>query len=187
MNERKLIREFLDKANAGVCLACGQNPCKCIELCGACHCDPCKCPGHSDKECNDYTQDYSLDSMEHGEAHHEMEFDINGNISPEELHHHFDLNDDGVVTPQEYVDHIQYHVAHPETLDHYNQLRDQSYQTVPCKDSYDMCSQHLMGTPDDINKFLKPLMDCTGSTCKESSIKAMLDVLQSLVSCGIVR
>ena len=181
MNERKLIREFLDMSS-GTCSGCGYNPCRCSALCDCCGCEICQCSSEEDN----FNSDYSLDSMEPGEAHHEMEFDMHGNISPEELHHHFDLNDDGVVTPQEYVDHIQYHVAHPETLDHYNQLRDQSYQTVPCKDSYDMCSQHLMGTPDDINKFLKPLMDCTGSTCKESSIKAMLDVLQSLVSCGIV-
>lgn len=185
MNERKLIREFLDKMSSNVCIACGQNPCRCVELCGECHCDPCECPGHSEEECNDH--DYSLDSMEHGEAHHMMDFDQQGNITPEELYHHFDLDDDGVVTPQEYIDHIEYHTAHPEALDHYRQLRDQSHQTVPCKDSYDSCSHHLMSNPDDIDKYLKPLMDCTGSTCMQSSLKSMLDVVQALTKCGVFK
>jgi len=29
------------------------------------------------------------------------------------------------------------------------------------------------------------MMDCSGSTCRESSAKALLDVLQSLVNCGV--
>ena len=186
MNERKLIREFLDKANAGVCLACGMSPCMCEEICGECHCNPCECPGHSSEECHDHMQDYSLDSMHNGQSHHDMSISSDGSIPPDELYHHFDLDDDGRVTPQEYADHIEYHAAHPESLEHYRNLRDTSYQSVPCKDSYDSCSQHLMQCPDDIDKYLKPLMDCTGSTCRESSTKALLDVVQSLINCGVL-
>lgn len=182
MNERKLIREFLDMAS-NTCSGCGYSPCRCDALCDCCGCEICQCP----PEENHTGSDYSLDSMEHGEAHHEMEFDQQGNISPEELHHHFDLDDDGVVTPQEYIDHIEYHAAHPESLDHYRQLRDQSHQTVPCKDSYDNCSQHLMSNPSDIDVYLRPLMDATGSSCVESSLKSIMDVVQSLVKCGVFK
>ena len=188
MNERKLIREFLDIASSGVCLACGFNPCKCVELCGECHCDPCKCPGHSEVECHDYSKDsVNIDHLEHGEAHHPIEFSADGTISAEELHHHFDLDDDGRVTPQEYVSHIEYHAAHPESLDHYRKLRSQSYESVPCIDSYNSCGDHLMSNPSDIDVYLKPLMDCTGSTCRESSAKALMDVLQSLINCGVLK
>lgn len=176
MNERKLIREFLS-AIEGVCHACGQNPCRCEEICGSCNCDPCKCPGHLD--C-----DYSLDYQD-GSSSHEMNIDSDGTISSDELYRHFDLDNNGKVTPQEYTDHIEYHAKHPESLSHYKKLRDYSYQNVPCQKSYDSCSQHLLNTPEDIDKYLKPLMDCTGSTCMESSTKALLDVLQSLINCGV--
>lgn len=178
MNDRKLIREFLDLAS-NICSGCGYSPCRCDALCDCCGCEICQCDEDSKSKYND------LDHLEHGEAHHDIKFDQYGNISPEELHHHFDINDDGVVTPQEYIDHIEYHVKHPEALDHYRNLRNQSHQTVPCVSSYDSCSQHLMQCPDDIDKYLKPLMDCTGSTCRESSAKALLDVLQSLINCGV--
>lgn len=182
MNERKLIREFLDNLSpsymSSTCAGCGQSPCMCGQPCDCGGCEICLM---RDKE----YQDYSLDSMDRGEAHHEMEISPDGSIPPEELYHHFDLNDDGRVTPQEYADHIEYHAAHPESLEHYRRLRDASYQSVPCKDSYDSCSQYLMQSPDDIDKYLKPLMDCTGSTCRESSTKALLDVLQSLINCGV--
>ena len=161
MNERKIIREFLDLAASG--------------------------------EYQDDMQDYSLDSVEDGEqcalpygdSHHDLDPDGDGHITPEDLYSHFDLTNDGKVTTQEYVDHIKFHCAHPESLEHYNKAREQSIHAVPCKDSYDSCSQHLMGCPDDIDKFLKPMMDCTGSTCRESSTKALLDVLQSLINCGV--
>ena len=151
MNERKIIREFLDLA------ASGQD------------------------------QHHSLESMQPHEGHstHDLDPDGDGHITPEDLYSHFDLNNNGQVTTQEYVDHIKFHCAHPESLEHYNKAREQSIHTVPCKDSYDSCSQHLMGCPDDIDKFLKPMMDCTGSTCRESSTKALLDVLQSLINCGV--
>ena len=155
MNERKIIREFLDLAISG--------------------------------EYQDDMQDYSLDSVkkESGCSSHDLDPDGDGHITPEDLYSHFDLNNNGQVTTQEYVDHIKFHCAHPESLEHYNKARAQSIHAVPCKDSYDSCSQHLMGCPDDIDKFLKPMMDCTGSTCRESSTKALLDVLQSLINCGV--
>lgn len=161
MNERKLIREFLDLAASG--------------------------------EYQGDMKDYSLESDEpdvllqkNSHSHHDLDPDNDGHITPEDLYNHFDLNNNGQVTTQEYVDHINFHCAHPESLDHYNKARQESIHMVPCKDSYDSCSQHLMGCPDDIDKFLKPLMDCTGSSCRESSTKALLDVLQSLVSCGVL-
>ena len=152
MNERKIIREFLD-----------------------------------------HMQDYSLDSTQeknycalpYGDSHQDLDPDGDGYVTPEDLYNHFDLTRDGKVSTQEYVDHIKFHCAHPESLEHYNRAREQSIQSVPCQDSYDSCSQHLMGTPDDIDKFLKPLMDCTGSTCRESSTRALLDVLQSLINCVV--
>ena len=150
MNERKLIREFLDNMQ----------------------------------------QDYSLDSVQddhESHDHHDRELDPDGDgyVTPEDLYAHFDLNGDNQVTTQDYVDHIKFHCAHPESLEHYNKAREISIQSVPCKTSYDSCSQHLMSSPDDIEKCLRPLMDCTGSTCRESSTKALLDVLQSLINCGV--
>jgi len=152
MNERKLIREFLDNM---------QN----YSL--------------------DATQEKDYSALPYGDSHHDLDPDGDGYVTPEDLYTHFDLTKDGKVSTQEYTDHIKFHCAHPESLDHYNNAREQSIQSVPCRDSYDSCSQHLMGTPDDIDKFLKPLMDSTGSTCRESSTKALLDVLQSLINCGV--
>lgn len=185
MNERQLIREFLDQAS-GTCSGCGYNPCRCDALCDCCGCEICQCNDDSQGyHVGGEENDYSLDSMDHGEAHHEMELNDDGSISPHELFHHFDLNDDGVVTPQEYADHIEYHAAHPESLNKYRELSSQSRTSVPCIDSYDSCSHHLMSRPNDIDVYLKPLMDSTGSTCRESSAKALLDVLQSLINCGV--
>tara|TARA_Y100000022_G_scaffold124358_1_gene107652 strand:+ start:214 stop:669 length:456 start_codon:yes stop_codon:yes gene_type:complete len=136
-------------------------------------------------------QDYSLDSVQEDHESHEhhdrdLDPDNDGYVTPDDLYNHFDLDNDGKVTTQEYVDHIKFHCAHPESLEHYSRAREQSIQTVPCKTSYDSCSQHLMASPDDIEKCLRPLMDCTGSTCRESSTKALLDVLQSLINCGVL-
>lgn len=178
MKERKLIREFLDAVN--VCHQCGQNPCRCIEVCGYCHCDPCECPGHQKSE------DYSLDSLEHGEAHHEMELSHDGTISPEELHHHFDLNDDGKVTPQEYVDHVQYHANNPDTLSHYNSLKQDSCMSVPCANTYDSCAVRMIDNPSDLEACLKPLMDMTGSSCHHSAAQGLLDAVKTLINCGIL-
>ena len=95
MNERKLIREFLDNLSpsyiSSTCAGCGQSPCMCGQ---SCDCGGCEICLMRDKE----SQDYSLDSMDYGEAHHEMEIGPDGSIPPEELYHHFDLNDDGRVT-----------------------------------------------------------------------------------------
>ena len=155
MNERKIIREFLDLA--------------------------------ASDEYQEDMQDYSLNSTRPSHSGHDLDPDGDGHITPEDLYKHFDLNNNGQVTTQEYVDHIKFHCAHPESLEHYNKARQESIHMVPCKDSYDSCSQHLMGCPDDIDKFLQPLMDCTGSSCRESSTKALLDVLQSLINCGVLR
>ena len=159
MNERKLIREFIDRASSNVCLTCGVNPC-------------------ISSECQGYSEDYKM-------SDHDLDPNRDGVVEPEDLYAHFDLNGNGQVTTQEYADHVDFHCAHPESLDHYTQARLQSIDTVPCKTSYDACAQHLMGSPEDIDKYLKPLMDMTGSSCRESSTRALLDVLQSLINCGV--
>lgn len=179
MKDRILIREFLDQLG-NKCVQCGQNPCRCKELCGFCNCDPCSCPAMHTEE------DYSLNSLEPGEAHHDMEIEDDGTISPYELFHHFDLNDDGKVTPQEYVDHIRYHSNNPETLDHYTQLRNNSIQHVPCQNSYDSCSTHMLNNPHDIDLYLKPVMDATGTSCRQSTLQGLMDALESLVKCGLL-
>ena len=109
----------------------------------------------------------------------------NGIVSKDELYDHFDLNNDGTVTPEDYANHIEYHCKYPESLDHYKKYQQDSHMSVPCINSYDSCSRHLMQNPDDIDVYIKPLMDATGSTCRESSVKSLLDVLQSLINCGV--
>lgn len=148
-----------------------------------------------DVESDECMQDY--DSSDHN-----LDPDGDGIISKEDLYNHFDLNNDGQVTTDEYKRHIEFHCKHPESLSHYNTLRSHSIDNVSCKNSYDSCSQHLLGNPDgiediahyvingshdDISKHLTPLMDQTGATCQNSSVSALLDVLQSLVNCGVLK
>ncbi len=147
-----------------------------------------------------HDEDYSLDSMRpKNSSHHSIDPNKDGIVKQEDLHAHFDQDGDGVVTTDDYRDHIEFHCKHPETLDHYNTLREKTYKTVPCKSSYDSCSRYLMSNTDDIDKYLAPLMgsveeadDClmplmksTGSTCRTSSVQAVLDVVQSLINCGL--
>ena len=157
MNERKLIREFLDN----MAYASSVN--------------------HDNHE----NEDHVLEPQHDFSSHSELDPDGDGHITPEDLYSHFDLNNNGHVTTQDYVNHIDFHCKHPESLEHYNTARSESIHTVPCVKSYDSCSQHLMSCPDDIDKYLKPLMDCTGSSCRQSSARALMDVLQSLVNCGV--
>lgn len=168
MRDRKLIKEFLDRANLDNCLMCGKSDCNCMS-----------------NELSSYEPSQYQDTTP-GQAHHDMELNPDGTISPHELYHHFDLDDDGKVTPQEYVDHIKYHAAYPESLDHYNTFKEKSYSTVPCRNSYDSCSSHLLSQPDDVSMILSPLMDKSGSTCQLSTAQSLLDVLQSLINCGVI-
>ena len=161
MSERKLIREFLDRANLDTCLMCGRDNCNCMANTLASY---------------DKPQD----------RHHDIDPDNDGHVTPDDLYSHFDANNDGKVTTQDYTDHVDFHCAHPESMDHYRQARQQSIQDVPCATSYDTCSKHLMGDEDSIDMYLKPLMDQTGSTCRASSTKAFIDVLQSLLNCGVL-
>lgn len=165
MNNRKLIREFINRANLDLCLMCGNKSCNCMA-----------------NMINNSDEDIS----QHMNSHHDLDPDNDGYITQEDLYSHFDLNNDGQVSTQEYVDHIQFHCEHPESLKHYEKAREVASQTVPCVDSYDACGQHLMGSPDDLDKFLKPLMDQTGSSCRESTARAFIDVLQSLLDCGVL-
>ena len=111
----------------------------------------------------------------------------NGIVSKDELYNHFDLNNDGTVTGEDYANHIEHHCKYPESLDYYKEYQQNSHVSVPCINSYDSCSRHLMQNPDDIDVYIKPLMDVTGSTCIESSVKSLLDVLQSLINCGVFK
>ena len=160
MKERNLIREFLETMHASP------------EL------------GHSHEK----EEDYSLDSVRpEKHSRHSIDPNRDGIVKQEDLHMHFDRDGDGVVTTDDYRDHIQFHCQYPETLDHYNKLKTKSYESVPCRTSYDSCSQHLMGNADEIDVYLAPLMDATGSTCRTSSVQGLLDVLQSLINCGMLR
>ena len=134
----------------------------------------------------DIDTDYSLDSARH-DSTHDIDPDRDGIVSKEDLFTHFDLDNDGVVTTDEYANHVDFHCQYPESLDHYNTLKTKSHEVVPCRTSYDSCSQHFMGNTDDIDRYLTPLMDATGSTCKTSSVQGLLDVLQSLINCGMLK
>ena len=141
------------------------------------------------------------ESMLGGSSHHDLDPDKDGVVSKEDLYQHFDLNGDGRVTTDEYKDHIEFHCKHPETLSHYNRIRLGSMPHVSCQDSYDSCSRHYMTEPEgiedvahcinsgsqaDIDMHLRPLMDKTGATCIDSSMRGVLDVLEALSCCGIV-
>ena len=134
---------------------------------------------------DEYSSNYIQNNNDNHSVPNKPLGDRQGNISPEDLYNHFDLNSDGAVDQQDYVNHIEYHCEYPESLNHYKKLRDISYQTIPCQKSYDTCSQHLLNNTDDIDVFIKPFMDKTGSSCRESSVKSLLDVLQSLINCGV--
>ena len=166
MSERKLIREFLNRANLDVCLMCGKPNCNCMS-------NPLE------------SYDVKIVSEPHDNNHHDLDPDRDGHITRDDLYDHFDSNNDNKVTTQDYVDHVNYHAQYPESLDHYNNIREKNYSAVPCKDSYDTCSSHLLGTPDDVSAILSPLMDKTGSTCQLSAAQSLLDVLQSLINCGV--
>jgi hypothetical protein len=166
MSERKLIREFISRANLDACLMCGASNCNCMANVLSSY---------------DQPQDHN---SQHG--HHDLDPDNDGHVTPDDLYSHFDANNDGKVTTQDYVNHVDFHCAHPESMDHYRQARQQSIQNVPCTTSYDTCSKHLMGDEDSIDIYLKPLMDQAGSTCKASSTRAFIDVLQSLLDCGVL-
>jgi len=168
INERKLTRKFIDLLNESYLS-------------------------------NDYTEEESYE-QEHDHSAHDLDPDGDSIVSKDDLYSHFDLNNDGQVTTDEYKRHIEFHCKHPESLSHYNSLRSDSIENVDCQKSYDSCSKHLMGNPegiediashilngshDDISNHLKPLMNKSGATCQDSSVSALLDVLQSLINCGI--
>jgi len=152
MNERKLIREFLDQASR-------------MDLDD--HSQPPPFPGHDASGCDLDVQD-------------------DGSIRQQDLFHHFDLNNDGRVTPQEYVDHIEYHAAYPETLDKFREISAVSRESVPCRDTYDSCSQHFMSNPDEIHSVINPIIQMTDSTCIESSLCSIIDVLRCLKEKGLI-
>ena len=136
---------------------------------------------------SDYEDDmHTMHDEEHDEEHGALKTDQYGVVPKDELYNHFDLNNDGTVSPEEYAEHIEFHCAHPETLDHYKSHRSQSCQTVPCQSSYDSVSQHFMGQPDTLMTFVQDACDETGSTCHTSTMQGMFDVLKSLKDAGII-
>lgn len=187
LNERDLTRSFLNALNENMhmqsnvdhdhalCVQCGENPCRCIEKCGVCYCDPCECPAHDHHDHHDHGM--SSSPLQHGN---------DGVINKEELYNHFDLDNDGVVTTDEYADHIEYHAAHPESLEKYKSLRNDSCHTVPCSASYDSCGSYCMSDPESMKSMLEPILSATGATCHTSAVQSMLDVLKSLKDCGVI-
>ena len=129
---------------------------------------------------------HGMHDEEHGNGHGALKTDQYGVVPKDELYNHFDLNNDGTVTPEEYAEHIEFHCAHPETLEHYKTHREKSCQTVPCQSSYDSVSQHFMGQPDTLMTFVQDACDQTGSTCHTSTMQGMFDVLKSLKDAGII-
>ena len=141
--------------------------------------------GHAASSCEEDDM-HGMHDEEHKEGHGALKTDQYGVVPKDELYSHFDLNNDGTVTPEEYAEHIDFHCAHPETLDHYRTHRKQSCQTVPCQSSYDSVSQHFMGKPDSLMSFVQNACDETGSTCHTSTMQGMFDVLKSLKDAGII-
>jgi|13_taG_2_1085334.scaffolds.fasta_scaffold00130_13 hypothetical protein len=109
-----------------------------------------------------------------------------GVVSPQELYNHFDLDNDGTVTTDEYVDHIEFHAKNPETLDCYKKREKGSLNVVPCRDSYQSCSNHFLSEPDNIQIMLEPILQSTGATCHTSVAQSLLDVLLSMKECGLI-
>jgi hypothetical protein len=152
MNERKLIREFLDQTNKSYL--------------------------------DNYSHNHTL--PDHGEPDCDLNVQDDGTITQQDLFHHFDLDDDGRVTAQEYANHIDYHAAYPETLDRYRELSTVSRESVPCKDTYDSCSSHFMSNPDEMHSIINPIIQMTDSTCIESSLCSIIDVLKCLKEKGLI-
>ena len=165
IDERALTRKFLNSMNESM-----------IGL------TPINMPSSSCEE----DEMHGMHSEEHGEGHGALKTDQYGVVPKDELYSHFDLNNDGTVTPEEYAEHIEFHCAHPETLEHYKTHRNKSCKFVPCQNSYDSVSQHFMGKPDSLMSFVQDACDETGSTCHTSTMQGMFDVLKSLKDAGII-
>ena len=120
------------------------------------------------------------------DGHTALQSDEHGVVSPEELYNHFDLDNDGNVTTQEYADHIDFHAAHPETLDRYRELSSASCETVPCKTSYDSCGSYCLSDPESMKSMLQPILTATGATCHTSAMQSVIDVLKCMKECGLL-
>ena len=161
IDERKLTRQFLNT----VLSENYDNQATCCN----CNCDPCLCS-----------------NLNSGESHSSLEHDQEGIVSKDDLYNHFDLNQDGAVSKDDYTSHVEYHCAHPETLDHYNVLSTASAQTVPCRNSYEDSSNYCLTDPESMHSLITPIMSATGSTCQISAIQGLLDVIKSMKECGLI-
>ena len=132
------------------------------------------------KEDKNYYEDHSHD------GHTALQTDERGVVSKEELYRHFDSNNDNVVTAQEYADHIDYHAAHPETLDKYRELSSISVESVPCRNSYDSCGSYCLSDPESMKSMLQPILAATGATCHTSAMQSVIDVLKCMKECGLL-
>ena len=161
IDERNLTKQFLYTVLS-------ENYSNQVKCCN-CNCDPCLCS-----------------NLNSGESHSSLLHNSQGEIEKDELYNHFDLNKDGVVTTDDYKSHIDYHCAHPETLDHYNRFSSQSLEQVPCKPSYEYSSSYCLADPESMHTLLSPIMTATGSSCQISAIQGLLDVIKSMKECGLL-
>lgn len=173
LKERDITRSFLNTLNENMHMHSSlshdhESPVQC----NVCYCDPCECPDH--------------DHDDHGMSSTPLQHGEDGVINKEELYNHFDLDNDGVVTTDEYADHVEYHAAHPESLEKYRSLRNDSCHTVPCSTSYDSCGSYCISDPESMKSMLEPILSATGATCHTSAVQSMLDVLKSLKDCGVI-
>ena len=168
INERDLTRNFLNRIikeeiEYQNCITCGCCPCEC-EVC---------------IDSNELNNQEYID-------HSPLQTNQEGVVSQEELYNHFDGNDDGIVTAQEYADHIDYHAAHPETLDKYRELSTASVETIPCRNSYDSCGSYCLSDPESMKSMIQPILTATGATCHTSAMQSVIDVLKCMKECGLL-
>jgi len=129
--------------------------------------------------------DYYMNG-EKGAAEKPPKLDRNGNISPAELHRHFDLDGDGDVDMYEYTEHIDFHSKHPDLLSQWRNAKNTNRKACKDYDSYCMVGDSIMDNYDDLTNFIDDIMCKSGSTCTDSTVKALTDVINILKKSGII-
>jgi hypothetical protein len=123
---------------------------------------------------------------EQGAAEKPPKLDSKGNISPKELHKHFDLDGDGDVDMYEYTEHIDFHAKHPDLLSQWRNVKKTNRGSCKDYDSYCMVGDSIMDNYDDLTNFIDDIMCKSGSTCTDSTVKALNDVIKILKKSGII-
>lgn len=134
----------------------------------------------------DYSYNYNYDYNAGDQSNNELRYDNVSVINPEDLHSHFDEDGDGITTTDDYANHIDYHCAHPETLDKYRNLSSESLSAVPCENSYNACGSYCMSDPESMQSMLQPIMSTTGASCHTSALHALLNVVKAMKDCGLL-